>query len=243
MAVSGHIWLYTLFPAGKTVKSWLILHCQVVLVNIKFVFLCRPLIKVLQFSFLIIIIFKYPFILFLETIIHTYIIKILLWEYFFCKHLWLRGYKEWGQHKSKLSNFPSTQWYFIFISILFQSLSPSFGCLDSYQKLEQLGEGSYATVYKGICRFVLCAEQFVVIESSGLYTMSQIIIVRSEVKKPEFNNGSLTRSTHENETFENVQRVSARNSSLASLNFLTVLCLKNFEFGIKRSWKMIKFSP
>lgn len=32
-----------------------------------------------------------------------------------------------------------------------QSLSPSFGCLDSYQKLEQLGEGSYATVYKGIC--------------------------------------------------------------------------------------------
>lgn len=62
-------------------------------------------------------------------------------------------------------------------------------------------------------------------------------------QKPEFNNGSLTRSTHENETFENVQRVSARNSSLASLNFLTVLCLKNFEFGIKRSWKMIKFSP
>ncbi|XP_015766571.1 PREDICTED: cyclin-dependent kinase 14-like [Acropora digitifera] len=63
-----------------------------------------------------------------------------------------------------------------------QSLSPSFGCLDSYQKLEQLGEGSYATVYKGICRFVLCAEQFVVIECSGLYTMSQIIIVRSGVK-------------------------------------------------------------
>ena len=48
-------------------------------------------------------------------------------------------------------------------------------------------------------------------------------------QKPEFNNGSLTRSTHENETFENMQRVSARNSSLASLNFLTVLCLKNFE--------------
>lgn len=71
---------------------------------------------------------------------------------------------------------------FFFILIMFQSLSPSFGCLDSYQKLEQLGEGSYATVYKGICRFVLCAEQFVVIECSGLHTMSQIIIVRSEVK-------------------------------------------------------------
>lgn len=123
-------------------------------------FSCRPSINVLQFSFLIIITFKYPFILFLESVIHTYIIKILLWECFFCKHLWPRGYKEWGQNKSKLSNFLSTQWYFIFITILFQPLSPSFGCLDSYQKLEQLGEGSYATVYKGICRFVLCAKQY-----------------------------------------------------------------------------------
>lgn len=34
---------------------------------------------------------------------------------------------------------------------LSQPLSPPFGCLDSYQKLEQLGEGSYATVYKGLC--------------------------------------------------------------------------------------------
>lgn len=32
-----------------------------------------------------------------------------------------------------------------------QPLSPPFGCLDAYQKLEQLGEGSYATVFKGIC--------------------------------------------------------------------------------------------
>lgn len=60
-------------------------------------------------------------------------------------------------------------------------------------------------------------------------------------QKPEFNNGSLTQSTHENETFENVQRFSARNSSLASLDFLTVLCLKNFEFGVKRSWKGSNF--
>jgi len=60
-------------------------------------------------------------------------------------------------------------------------------------------------------------------------------------KKPEFSNDSLTWSTHENETFENVQRVSARNSNLVFLNFLTVLCLKNFEFGIKRSWKGSNF--
>ena len=33
-----------------------------------------------------------------------------------------------------------------------QPLSPPFGCLDAYQKLEQLGEGSYATVFKGVCR-------------------------------------------------------------------------------------------
>ncbi|XP_078344855.1 cyclin-dependent kinase 14-like isoform X2 [Oculina patagonica] len=32
-----------------------------------------------------------------------------------------------------------------------QPLSPPFGHLDAYQKLEQLGEGSYATVFKGIC--------------------------------------------------------------------------------------------
>lgn len=32
-----------------------------------------------------------------------------------------------------------------------QPLSPPFGCLDAYQKLEQLGEGSYATVFKGVC--------------------------------------------------------------------------------------------
>ncbi|RMX44968.1 hypothetical protein pdam_00018179 [Pocillopora damicornis] len=32
-----------------------------------------------------------------------------------------------------------------------EPLSPPFGCLDAYQKLEQLGEGSYATVFKGIC--------------------------------------------------------------------------------------------
>ncbi|XP_031567651.1 cyclin-dependent kinase 14-like [Actinia tenebrosa] len=32
-----------------------------------------------------------------------------------------------------------------------QPLSPSYGRLESYQKLEPLGEGSYATVFKGIC--------------------------------------------------------------------------------------------
>lgn len=30
-------------------------------------------------------------------------------------------------------------------------LSPPFGQLDAYEKLEQLGEGSYATVFKGVC--------------------------------------------------------------------------------------------
>ena len=90
--------------------------------------------------------------------------------------------KNEGNIKVNFQIFHQRNGIFIFISILFQSLSPSFGCLDSYQKLEQLGEGSYATVYKGICRFVLCAEEFVVIECSGLYIMSQIIIVRSEVK-------------------------------------------------------------
>lgn len=31
----------------------------------------------------------------------------------------------------------------------FQPTSPKFGKADSYEKLEKLGEGSYATVYKG----------------------------------------------------------------------------------------------
>ena len=30
-----------------------------------------------------------------------------------------------------------------------QPTSPKFGKADSYEKLEKLGEGSYATVYKG----------------------------------------------------------------------------------------------
>ena len=38
--------------------------------------------------------------------------------------------------------------YIIFLLFL-QSTSP-FGRLDTYVKLEQLGEGSYATVYKGV---------------------------------------------------------------------------------------------
>lgn len=32
---------------------------------------------------------------------------------------------------------------------LLQPTSPKFGKADSYEKLEKLGEGSYATVYKG----------------------------------------------------------------------------------------------
>lgn len=34
---------------------------------------------------------------------------------------------------------------------LVQPLSPPFGRLDAYEKLEPLGEGSYATVFKGMC--------------------------------------------------------------------------------------------
>jgi cyclin-dependent kinase 14 len=33
--------------------------------------------------------------------------------------------------------------------ILFEQGNSPFGRADSYQKLEQLGEGSYATVFKG----------------------------------------------------------------------------------------------
>lgn len=34
-------------------------------------------------------------------------------------------------------------------SVSVQPTSPKFGKVDSYEKLEKLGEGSYATVYKG----------------------------------------------------------------------------------------------
>uniref|UniRef100_A0A8C5SN94 cyclin-dependent kinase n=1 Tax=Laticauda laticaudata TaxID=8630 RepID=A0A8C5SN94_LATLA len=39
--------------------------------------------------------------------------------------------------------------YFSFSFYVFQPTSPKFGKADSYEKLEKLGEGSYATVYKG----------------------------------------------------------------------------------------------
>ena len=37
------------------------------------------------------------------------------------------------------------------LSLLLQPSSPPFGRLDAYEKLEPLGEGSYATVFKGMC--------------------------------------------------------------------------------------------
>jgi len=34
--------------------------------------------------------------------------------------------------------------------MIFVQMSSPFGRLEAYQKLEQLGEGSYATVFKGV---------------------------------------------------------------------------------------------
>lgn len=42
-------------------------------------------------------------------------------------------------------------YYFIFFLVLFQS-EIGFGKLETYEKLEKLGEGTYATVYRGRSR-------------------------------------------------------------------------------------------
>ena len=47
------------------------------------------------------------------------------------------------------SSFYITFSYLFLFFFSLQPTSPKFGKADSYEKLEKLGEGSYATVYKG----------------------------------------------------------------------------------------------